>query len=137
MPRAKDSKRTEAARGVRRIFVRDLVLAGFIGVWKHEKGAPQRVRINLDLEVREAKRPIGDRLARVVNYDEIVTGVRRLVGSGHINLIETMAERIATLCLASPKVLVARVRVEKLDVYPDAASVGVEIERTRAGRAAP
>jgi dihydroneopterin aldolase len=42
-----------------------------------------------------------------------------------------MAESIAGLCLADPRVRAARVRVEKLDVFPEAASVGVEIERVR------
>jgi 7,8-dihydroneopterin aldolase/epimerase/oxygenase len=43
--------------------------------------------------------------------------------------VETLAERIAALCLSDRRVRVARVRVEKLDVFPDATSVGVEIER--------
>ncbi len=47
----------------------------------------------------------------------------------HINLVETPAEEIAELCLANPRVVVVRVKVEKLDVEPDAAGVDVEIER--------
>ena len=46
--------------------------------------------------------------------------------------METLAERIATLCLREARIERVRVRVEKLDVYPEAASVGVEIERDRA-----
>jgi dihydroneopterin aldolase len=49
-----------------------------------------------------------------------------------VNLVETLAERAAALCLADPAALSVRLRVEKLDVYPDAASVGVEIVRARA-----
>ena len=41
------------------------------------------------------------------------------------------AERIARACLADSRVRLARVRVEKLDVFPDAVSAGVEVERTR------
>ena len=76
---------------------------------------------------------LSDRLADVVCYDAITQDVRRLVAARHVNLIETLAERIAALCLERPQVRSARVRVEKLDVYPDAASVGVEIERRRGG----
>jgi dihydroneopterin aldolase len=43
--------------------------------------------------------------------------------------VETLAEQIAALCLEDRRVRVARVRVEKLDVFVDATSVGVEIER--------
>ena len=114
--------------GLRRVFVRDLVLPCEIGVLRHERGARQRVRINLDLSVLD-ERPIQDDLRNVVCYDEIVTGIRRLAEGGHVNLVETLAERIAGMCLADARVRIARVRVEKLDVYEDVAAVGVEIER--------
>jgi 7,8-dihydroneopterin aldolase/epimerase/oxygenase len=115
--------------GHRRVLVRDLVLACEIGILRHERGRPQRVRVNLDLEVREDAAPIADDLRNVVCYDEIVSAIRQLVIAGHMNLVETLAERIAQLCLADARIRVARVRVEKLDVYADAGSVGVEIER--------
>lgn len=114
-----------------RLFVRDLELEGHIGVRAHELGRAQRVRINLELTVRDPADPLADRYENVVCYDEVVSAVRRLVAAGHVNLVETLAERIAALCLEDPRVEAARVRVEKLDVYPDAAGVGVEIERLR------
>lgn len=122
----------DAGTAIRHVFVRDLVLTCSIGVHAHEKDAPQRVRINLDLAVREGN-DIGDSLANVVCYEGIVSGIRGLVGESHVNLVETLAERIAAMCLDDVRVRVARVRVEKLDVFPDATSVGVEIERFAAG----
>lgn len=126
-PRAESAAAT--AR-VARLFVRDLVLPCLIGVHRHERDAKQRVRINLDLAVAE---PIAcdDKLASVVNYEAIVDRIRAAIASGHINLVETLAERIAALCLDDSRVTSARVRVEKLDVFPDAASVGIEIARYR------
>jgi dihydroneopterin aldolase len=117
----------------RRVFIRDMVLPCSIGVHGHELAARQRVRINLDLAVREDVEPLEDKLANVVCYETIAEGVRALVAHGHINLVETLAERIAALCLRDSRVLSVRVRVEKLDVFPDALSAGVEIERKRAG----
>lgn len=114
---------------LRRVFVRDLLVTTRIGVYRREKKAAQRVRINIELLVPETGRPLNDRLANVVDYEAIVTGVRALADDGHVNLVETLAERIATLCLRDPRVQTARVRVEKLDVLPDAAAVGVEIDR--------
>jgi dihydroneopterin aldolase len=52
-----------------------------------------------------------------------------MVTAGHVQLVETLAERLAEACLADARIKVARVRVEKLDVFADAASVGVEVER--------
>lgn len=120
----------DAQQALRHVFVRDLELAARIGVHTHEKTGKQRIRINLDLAVGENNAgAIEDDLANVVCYEEVVSRIRRLVDTGHVNLVETLAERIAALCLEDRRVRVARVRVEKLDVFPDAASVGVEIER--------
>lgn len=113
---------------LRHVFVRDLVLDSRIGVHQHERLAPQRVRVNLDLGVWEGV-PAEDRLDRVVCYETIIEQVRAAAGESHLNLVETLAEHIAEVCLDDPRVRVARIRVEKLDVFTDAASVGVEIER--------
>ena len=124
-PRAPRGERSRP----RRVFVRDLVLGASIGVYKHEKRSPQPVRINIDLAVDEA--PVDDDVRNVVDYQKVIDGVTAIVEAGHINLVETLAERIAEMCLADRRVASARVRVEKLNVAPEAAGVGVEIERTR------
>ena len=71
------------------------------------------------------------RTVSVVSYEAIVDGIRAITRSGHINLVETLADRIVELCLANPRVRSVWVRVEKLDLFPDAAGVGVEVERSR------
>lgn len=124
----------DARRAIRHVFVHDLVLACSIGVHRHEETATQRVRLNLDLAVQDRGQDLEDDLANVVCYERIVDRVRGLVSEGHIRLVETLAERIAGLCLEDPRVRTVRVRVEKLDVLADAASVGVEIERPAPGR---
>ena len=121
----------DAAASVRHMFVRDLVLECLIGVHKHEQRKPQRIRINVDLAVREGGRNRADRLTDVVYYEDVTDRIRAIVASGHVNLVETLAENIADICLADPRVEAARIRVEKLDIFPDAESVGVEIERSR------
>lgn len=118
--------------GLRRVFVRDMILPASIGVYRHEKDAPQRVRINVDLFVDDDGGPAQDRLDEVVSYEDIVVGIRHLVRERHINLVETLAERLAVLCLEDARVRCVRVRAEKLDVFPDAGSVGVEIQRISA-----
>lgn len=119
----------DAKKALRHVFVRDLVLECRIGIYDQEKAKPQRVRINLDLAVREDSQPIGDDYDRVVCYERIVTKARGIAEDGHVNLVETLAERLAGICLQDPRVRSCRVRVEKLDVFADALSVGVEIER--------
>lgn len=113
-----------------KVFVRDLVLSARIGVYQHEKLGTQRVRINLELLCTEHP-AINDDLNNVVNYAELVSQVRAIVDAGHINLVETLADRIAQACLDDRRVQSAKVRIEKLDVFEEADSVGVEIQRGR------
>ena len=120
----------DARVGIRHVFVRDLELSCFIGIYDHEKADPQRVRLNLDLAVFEGEASdVADDIENVVCYEKITTAVREVCTTGHINLVETLAEEVATVCLLHTQVRSARVRVEKLDVFEDAFSVGVEIER--------
>ena len=122
----------DARKRIRLVFVRDLELAANIGVYHREKGRMQPVRINVDLTVEEAEGETGDKLANVVDYGAVVDGIKAILAGGHLNLVETLAERIAEYCLADVRVRVARVRIEKLEVVPEAQSVGVEIERESA-----
>ena len=125
----------EDDRQLDRLFVRDLVLACSIGVYDHEKEAPQRVRFNVDLWVRRSSVAIGDDLANVLSYDDVIHGIRDLTAERHFNLVETLAEEVATLCLVNQRVARVQVKIEKLDVHPEAAAVGVEIERRQDSRA--
>ena len=119
----------DAAKEVRHVFIRDLILTCLIGVHKHERKKPQRIRINLDLAVTEQSVISTDRLADVVCYEDVADRIRSIVNNGHVNLVETLAEKIASNCLEDRRIKATRVRIEKLDVFKDAASAGVEIER--------
>jgi dihydroneopterin aldolase len=115
-------------RQTRHMFIRDLVLDCWIGVHHFERDANQKVCINIDLTM-DGSRPLGDSIDNVLNYDEVITGVKAIIDGGHINLVETLADRIGDFCMANPLVLHARVRVEKPGAISEAAGAGIEIER--------
>lgn len=121
----------------RRVFIRDLVLQASIGVYPEEKtGARQPVRINISFDMRDdgLDHPGGvgpDDVGRVVDYDGLAKRIRAFVGRSHVELVETMAEQIARLTLQDPRVISARITVEKLAVFKDAGGAGVEIQRFR------
>ena len=119
----------DAKNSIRHVFIRDYMVDCSIGIHGHEKVNDQRVRINLDLAVVEGEQLIADDIRNVICYEQVANGILRIVGQGHVNLVETMAENIAAMCLEDQRVISVRVRVEKLDVLADAESVGVEIER--------
>jgi dihydroneopterin aldolase len=120
----------------RRVFIRDLVLDARIGVYAEEKSRLQPVRINISFEMRDdgLDHPEGvgpDVVGRVVDYDALAKRIRAFVNRAHVELVETMAEEIARLSLQDSRVTLVRVSVEKLTVFPDAVSAGVEIIRLR------
>jgi dihydroneopterin aldolase len=112
-----------------RIFVRGLVLPIAIGVYDEEQGVTQKVSFTIEAAVATGVAPKGDAIAEVPSYDDLVGAVRAIVAAGHINLVETLAERIAERCLSDKRIASVLVRVEKLERGP--ASVGVEIVRPR------
>ena len=111
------------------VFIRDLEVGASIGVHTHERADSQMVRINIEMSVDSNTIEIEDNLVNVVCYEDVVVGIKSIIAQGHINLVETLAEHIAGLCLTDRRVARVLVRVEKLHVIAEAASVGVEIER--------
>ena len=111
-----------------RIFVRDFVLPVRIGAYEPERHAAQKVRFDVTVETATAARA-SYRLEDVMSYDAITDGIRSIAAEGHVELVETFAERIAALVLADPRAARVIVRVEKLERGPG--GVGVEIVRQR------
>ncbi|MGF1606279.1 MAG: dihydroneopterin aldolase [Rhodothalassiaceae bacterium] len=118
----------DAVRGTAHVFVNGYETKARIGVYRHEQKRFQPVRISVDVSVRE-RRALQDKLDNVLCYHKIVQGIETILSAGHINLVETLAERVAQLCLADHRAVSVRVRVEKLAAVAGAQSVGVEIER--------
>lgn len=132
VPAAQPLRIASAAHAIRHVFVRDLLLDAHIGVHRHEEDQAQPIRVNIDLTVAESGAPIDDKLENVVDYEHVVNGIRAIVAEGHLRLVETLAERVAAFALEDARVHAVRVRIEKLKIIEDAASVGVEIERLQA-----
>jgi len=117
------------SKNVTNVFIRNLEVLARIGVHGHEHGKPQPVRINVWLTCRTSAE--SDKLDSVVDYKAVADTIRAIVASGHINLAESLAERIAASCLEDKRVETARIRVEKLHALQGTESAGVEIERGR------
>jgi len=114
------------------VFVRDLVMQVEIGAYGFERGHTQRVRFCVDAEVYRNIGP--DDMRCVFSYDVIMDAIKIILASGHIELVETIAERFADSLLLHERVHAVEVQVEKLDVAPPA-SVGVRIRRESAHQA--
>lgn len=116
-----------------RILVRDFVLPAHIGIFPHEYGRTQDVRFAVTVDIpRGTAEPVS--VEEVFSYDMITEGIRGLLATGHIDFVETLAERIAALVLSDPRPLRVTVRVEKLEIIAGG-SVGIEIVRERVASA--
>jgi dihydroneopterin aldolase len=112
-----------------KVFVTGLKVQAEIGVYRHEIGRVQPLVIDVELDVPSAG---AHRLSETLNYATILQAAREIAGGGHVELVETFAERLAQACLADPRVTRARVRVEKpLALAPDAVAAGVELTVVR------
>ncbi|WP_149142594.1 dihydroneopterin aldolase [Gemmobacter caeruleus] len=113
-----------------RICLRDHVVEADIGAFQQERGRTQRLRFNVVVEVRPVPVPLDDDVDRILSYDRITEAIAAELAEERLNLLETLAARIAERILAEPQAMRAFVRIEKLDRGPGA--LGVEIVRSRA-----
>ena len=120
---------THAGPPLDRISVRDYVRAVEIGAFRSERGVTQRIRFNVVLEVAHHAAAEADDVDQVISYDTITEAIEAELAAERVNLLETLAERVAQRCLADPRAVRVFVRIEKLDRIPGA--LGVEIARAR------
>jgi 7,8-dihydroneopterin aldolase/epimerase/oxygenase len=113
-----------------RISLRDHVVEAEIGAFQAERGTTQRLRFNVVVELRPHPAPLEDDVDRILSYDRLTEAVETELAAERLNLLETLAERVAERILAQPQAMRVFVRVEKLDRGPG--SLGVEIVRARA-----
>ena len=114
-----------------KIHIRDLHVRCIVGLYEEERKAKQDVFINITLhaDYREACR--SDRIEDTVDYKEVKKRVVAMVEVSSFMLIERLAEEVARICLAAPRIERAVVTVDKPGALRFARSVAVEIVRDR------
>lgn len=108
------------------IFVRDFVVDCNVGVYAEEQGVTQKVRFTVEARLRKDVFSVDDEIAEVPSYADIIDIIVALARGGHIQLVETFAEKIASQVLADKRIAAVRVMLEKLERGP---LRGVEIIR--------
>ncbi|SFR52675.1 dihydroneopterin aldolase [Litoreibacter janthinus] len=133
---AHPSERAEATSGSElrdRISLRDHIREVEIGAFQQERGTLQRICFNVVVEVRLPELTgaggVDDDVDKILSYDTITEAIDRELQAERLNLLETLAARVAEDILADPRAARVFVRIEKLDRGPGA--LGVEIVRDR------
>ncbi|MBU2943102.1 dihydroneopterin aldolase [Shimia thalassica] len=112
-----------------RISLRDHIVEVEIGAFQAERGTTQRVCFNIVVEVRPLTGEIDDDVDRILSYDRVTEAIAFELAAERLNLLETLADRVAERILLEPQAMRVFVRIEKLDRGPGA--LGVEIVRAR------
>ena len=113
------------------VFIRQLRLQAWIGLYRHEKIAPQTVEIDLEIALPGDAVFRTEKVADTIDYGVVVAQLRALLAKERFGLVESLAERIADLILEDFKSPRVKVSVAKLGVLREAKQVGVTIERSR------
>ena len=114
------------------VFVRNLTLSTIIGVYTEERAKPQRVIVSFELFADTRAAALSDNLEDALDYGEAASRVAEFVRGSRFELIEALAEGIATLLLDGYPATRAIVEVLKPGAVAEAQSVGVKIERSQA-----
>lgn len=133
---AHPSERAETMAGSEprdRISLRDHIVEVEIGAFQAERDVTQRVCFNVVVEVAPLTGVVDDDVDRILSYDRVTEAIAAELAAERLNLLETLAERVADRILIEPQAMRVFVRIEKLDRGPGA--LGVEIVRAREGGA--
>ncbi|MFN7303152.1 dihydroneopterin aldolase [Phenylobacterium sp.] len=115
-----------------KVLVRGLRLEAFIGIHDHERDSSQLLLVDVEVDLGCERI---EAISGAFNYEAVVLEARKIVSQGHIDLVETFAERLAAACLAHAPA--RRVRVCALKpsaLAPEADAAGVEIVLERPSR---
>ena len=122
------SEASEAETVHDRISLRDHIVDVEIGAFQSERGNKQRVCFNIVVEVKPFQNKLEDDVDRILSYDKVTEAITTELSVERLNLLETLADRIADRILSEPQAIRVFVRIEKLDRGPGA--LGVEIVRS-------
>jgi dihydroneopterin aldolase len=111
------------------IFLHELKIETVIGIYDWERSIKQNVILDLDMGADIAKAAASDAIEDTLNYKAVAKRLTEFVGESEFFLVETLAERVATLILTEFPVPWVRLRVNKQGAVRGARDVGVLIER--------
>ena len=111
------------------IFIKGLVLKAYIGIYSDEKINKQRIRFNISISAKDNIKKENNDISQFVSYEDIINKVKKVLNLGHIPLLETLADKILDECLKNKKISLIKIKIEKLDIFKNAESVGIKVIR--------
>ncbi|MDX5363234.1 MAG: dihydroneopterin aldolase [Pseudazoarcus pumilus] len=118
------------------IFIEELRVQAWVGIYPREKAAPQMLELNLTFGVPDAAAEHDD-ISDTIDYAEVVARIRVELQQRHFNLIETLGEFVVKLLFDEFGAPWVKLRIAKIGVMKDVRRVGVFIQRGRGGNSLP
>jgi dihydroneopterin aldolase len=113
------------------ILVRDLRVEALIGIHRRERHVKQTLSIDLDIGLPGTTVFSSDKVADTIDYEQVALRIAALAAAQHYRLVETFADRIASMLTGEFAAPWVKVSVAKIGILPNAKFVGVTIERPR------
>ena len=129
-----DLNKKRKIKNTYKILINELTLDAFIGIHDFEKKKKQKISISLSLDVNDNISGIEHKIENFVSYEHIVADIKSILKRGHIDLLETLGEKIVDLCFKDERVMTIKLKLEKLEVFKETSSVGIEIFRKKNSR---
>ena len=111
------------------VYIRGLRVDTVVGVYPWERKVRQVLEFDLEMASDTAAAARSDAIADALDYHAVAQRVRALAAANSCQLVETLAETVATALIAEFAVPWLRIRLNKPGAVPDADGVGVLIER--------
>ena len=113
------------------VIIKNLIIDASIGIHEHEKIKKQRVSISLSIEVVDNISLVDHKIENFLSYENVINNIKLIINKGHIDLVETLSYEILSNIFSDSRASKVWLKIEKLDVFAEAQSVGLEIIKTR------
>ena len=124
-------KKREKFKYKRTVIIKDLTLNISVGIHSFEKKKKQRVKFNIEILTDPYVSPNNKNLNSILNYEEVVTRIEKLVNLKHHELLEDLAENIFNILFKNKLVKKINLKLEKLDILKKTKSIGIAVSKTK------
>ena len=115
----------------RTVFIKDFIIEEIIGIHKHEKIKKQKIKFNIILDVNQSSIPVEKDIKSIVDYEKITNKLENLTKAKKYNFLESLAEDSFKEIFSDKRINSVTIKIEKPEAIKNAASVGVEVFKTR------
>ena len=121
-------KNKQKFRYNKKIIIKDLILLISVGIHQFEKLKKQKVKFNIEITTDPNLKPD---IKTIVNYESVINDIKHMTKKTHFELLESLSESILDEMFKNKMIKKIKLKIEKIDIIKETASVGIEVEKTK------